>query len=162
VDLTEVVRRAAERVQRRTGRRVHIDSDGSVVHGQRQGLERAVGNLLENATKFDGDGKDPVAVRVRRGTTTVTDHGPGIAAADAARVFDRFYRADAARGLPGSGLGLAIVRDVAEGHGGMAFASAPPGGGATVGFSVDATRLVSAPDPEDLQASSRSTMVGDG
>jgi hypothetical protein len=53
---------------------------------------------------------------------------------------------------PGSGLGLAIVRDVAEGHGGTVFASTPHGGGATVGCSVDAARLVPAPDPEDLKA----------
>ena len=54
----------------------------------------------------------------------MTDRGPGIAPGDAARVFDRFYRADSARAFPGSGLGLAIVRDVAEGHGGGAFVSA--------------------------------------
>jgi two-component system sensor histidine kinase MprB len=53
---------------------------------------------------------------------TVTDRGPGIAAADLPHVFDRFFRADTARSMPGSGLGLAIVRDVAEAHGGTAFA----------------------------------------
>jgi two-component system sensor histidine kinase MprB len=57
-------------------------------------------------------------------------------------VFDRFYRADTARGLPGSGLGLAIVRDVAESHGGTVFAGTRPGGGATVGFTVDPARLL--------------------
>ena len=111
------------------------------MRGRRGALERAVGNLLENAVKFDADGTGDVVVRVRSGTTTVTDHGPGIDPADAARVFDRFYRADTARGLPGSGLGLAIVRDVAEGHGGGAFVATPPGGGTTVGFSVAGDRL---------------------
>ena len=47
-----------------------------------------------------------------------------------AEVFDRFFRADAARGRPGSGLGLAIVRQVAEGHGGTVAAEAAEGGGA--------------------------------
>jgi two-component system sensor histidine kinase MprB len=59
----------------------------------------------------------------------VRDHGPGIADADAERVFDRFYRAPAARGKPGSGLGLSIVRQVAEAHGGRALAERAAGGG---------------------------------
>lgn len=146
VALGDVAARAAARVRRRSGRRIVVDDDGSRVRGRRGALERAVANLLENATKFDAEGTQDIVVRVRAGTTTVTDQGPGIAPGDAARVFDRFYRADTARGLPGSGLGLAIVRDVAEGHGGGAFTSTPPGGGTTVGFSVAADRLLP-PDP---------------
>jgi two-component system, OmpR family, sensor histidine kinase MprB len=57
-------------------------------------------------------------VTVRDGEIVVTDEGPGIAEEDLPRVFDRFYRAASARGLPGSGLGLAIVRQAAEAHGG--------------------------------------------
>jgi two-component system sensor histidine kinase MprB len=67
---------------------------------------------------------------VRDGRLEVHDHGPGIAAEDLPRVFDRFYRSPAARGLPGSGLGLAIVRQVAETHGGAVHAANDPGGGA--------------------------------
>lgn len=160
VDLAAVARRAAERVHRRTGRRVHIDTDGSVVHGRRQALERAIGNLLENAAKFDGDGRDPIEVRVRRGATTVTDRGPGIDAVDAGRVFDRFYRADTARSLPGSGLGLAIVRDVAEGHGGSVSVSSPPEGGAAVGFTVDSAWLLPSSELDHVEASPRSITVG--
>lgn len=141
VDLAETARRAARRVYRRTGRLVQVDADDSVVRGRPQGLERAVGNLLENAAKFDAGG-DPVEVRVRRGAITVLDRGPGIAADDTRRVFDRFYRADSARGLPGSGLGLAIVHDVAEAHGGAVSAGTRPGGGAAVGFTVSPSRLL--------------------
>ncbi|MDQ0585767.1 HAMP domain-containing sensor histidine kinase [Streptomyces rishiriensis] len=153
VDLAEVARRAARRVHRRTRRLVHLDADGSVVHGRPDGLERAVGNLLENPAKFDTDDREPIGVCIRGGTVTVSDRGPGISTADAERVFDRFYRADAARGLPGSGLGLAIVRDVAEAHGGTVFARTRKDGGAEVGFSVDGSRLVQrgrrpAPGPE--------------
>ena len=57
------------------------------------------------------------------------DHGPGIAEDDLPHVFDRFYRAPAARGLPGSGLGLAIVKHVADAHGGSVVAEPAPGGG---------------------------------
>ncbi|MDT7744057.1 MAG: two-component system, OmpR family, sensor histidine kinase MprB [Actinomycetota bacterium] len=142
VALAALVARVADRVGRRSGREIAVDADDSVVRGYRASLERGVGNLLENAAKFDGDSDAPIELRVRRGTTTVRDHGPGILPADADRVFDRFYRADAARGLPGSGLGLAIVRDVAERHGGAAFVTTPSGGGACVGFGVAADRLV--------------------
>ena len=68
--------------------------------------------------------------RRERRASTVRDHGPGIADEDAERLFDRFYRAPAARGKPGSGLGLSIVRQVAETHGGRASRSAAGGGGA--------------------------------
>jgi two-component system sensor histidine kinase MprB len=96
-------------------------------------------------------------VHIRNGTITVVDRGPGIDAADAVRVFDRFYRAEGARGLPGSGLGLAIVRDVAEAHGGTVFARTRPGGGAAVGFTVDSSRrTVTAARPPTV-AGSRQT-----
>jgi two-component system, OmpR family, sensor histidine kinase MprB len=164
VQLAEVARRAAERVQRRTGRPVRIDADDSVVNGRRQALERAVGNLLENAAKFDcgtsdTDGRDPIEVHIRQGTVTVSDRGPGIASADAVRVFDRFYRADTARALPGSGLGLAIVRGVAEAHDGTVFARTRPGGGAAVGFTVDGSRLLPASYPDHVEASPGSISV---
>ncbi|MFF3500330.1 sensor histidine kinase [Streptomyces sp. NPDC003247] len=142
VDLGAVARRAARRVYRRTGRLVHIDADDRQVIGRPQALERAVGNLVENAAKFAADDGEPIEVRVERGTVTVSDRGPGITDTDRARVFDRFYRADTARALPGSGLGLAIVRDVADTHGGTAFARPRPGGGATVGFVVARSRVL--------------------
>ena len=69
-------------------------------------------------------------MRIRDGELTVRDRGPGIPEDDRAHVFDRFYRADTARGRPGSGLGLAIVRQVAEAHGGTVAAEAADGGGA--------------------------------
>lgn len=105
------------------------DVEATVVHGVPSRLDRAIANLLDNAAKFGGDG-GPVEVRVADGEVVVRDHGPGIAAADRARVFDRFYRSDAARGRPGSGLGLAIVRQVADQHGGTVAAEAAEGGGA--------------------------------
>ena len=66
---------------------------------------------------------------MRDGELTVRDHGPGIDEADLPFVFDRFYRAPSARGMPGSGLGLAIVRQVAEAHGGTVVADRADGGG---------------------------------
>ncbi|WP_078973045.1 HAMP domain-containing sensor histidine kinase [Streptomyces sp. MMG1533] len=160
VELAEVARRAARRVYRRTGRLVHIDADGSVVRGRPQGLERAVGNLLENAAKFDPEGSEPIEVRIQRGQITVSDRGPGIAGNDIAHVFDRFYRADTARSLPGSGLGLAIVRDVAETHGGTVFAGARSGGGTAIGFSVEGSRLLLGPRADSGPGSGPGTDSG--
>lgn len=161
MDLAAVAEKAGERVRRRSGREVSVSGDGSVVHGSRHGLERAVGNLIENAAKFDAAGREPIEVDIQHGTTTVTDHGPGIAPADASRVFDRFYRADASRGLPGSGLGLSIVRDVAESHGGRPVVAAAPGGGARVGFSVDISRLIPASHPEQAGPTPPAPTLGD-
>ncbi len=92
-------------------------------------LDRAIANLLDNAVKW-GPPTGPVEVGVGGGRLEVRDHGPGIAGEDLPRVFDRFYRAPAARGRPGSGLGLAIVRQVAETHGGAVHAGNDPAGGA--------------------------------
>ena len=72
------------------------------------------------------------------GELTVRDHGPGFAEDDLPHVFERFYRADSARGLPGSGLGLAIVRQAAEAHGGSVQAGNAPGGGALLRISFGA------------------------
>ncbi|MDT0573410.1 HAMP domain-containing sensor histidine kinase [Streptomyces sp. DSM 3412] len=134
VELAALARRVAQRIHRRTGRLVLLDADESVVRGRRKGLERAVGNLLENAAKFDAGGDHPIEVHIRQGRVTVSDHGPGIDAADAGRVFDRFYRADTARALPGSGLGLAIVGDVAEARGGTGLRKDTAGRGSGGGL----------------------------
>ena len=90
-------------------------------------LERAVSNLLDNAIKYSPPGA-PIEVSVRDGEVIVADHGPGVAEEDVARIFDRFYRAAAARSKPGAGLGLAIVREAAEAHGGRATVESSPKG----------------------------------
>jgi two-component system sensor histidine kinase MprB len=161
VDLAELAGSAAGRVQRRARRRIDVHTDRSVVQGRPQGLERAISNLLENAIKFDGDGAEPVQLLVRRGRVTVSDRGPGIDPADADRVFDRFYRADRARGLPGSGLGLSIVHDIARAHGGTVFAGQRPGGGAAVGFTVDPARLLPDSQPDHDAASPTTSTLED-
>ena len=100
----------------------------SLAHGVPATIERAVANLLDNAAKWSPPGGE-VEVTVRDGNVVVRDHGPGIEDEDIPHVFDRFYRARSARGLPGSGLGLAIVRQVAEAHGGAVAAERAEGGG---------------------------------
>lgn len=100
----------------------------SVVVGQAGRLDRAVSNLLDNAGKWSREGQ-VVEVRVVDHEVVVRDHGPGIEPADLPYVFDRFWRAPGARGMPGSGLGLAIVRQVADAHHATVTAELPPDGG---------------------------------
>ncbi len=109
--------------------RFRLDAEPCLVRAAPARLDRGIANLLDNAVKWGPPG-GPVEVRVRDGSVEVRDHGRGIAIEDLPRVFDRFYRSSAARGLPGSGLGLAIVRQVAETHGGAVHASNDPDGGA--------------------------------
>jgi two-component system sensor histidine kinase MprB len=109
-----------------------LDAEPCIVRASPSRLDRAIANLLDNACKWNPPFPlaGPVEVRVRDGRVEVRDHGPGFAAEDLPRVFDRFFRAPAARARPGSGLGLAIVRQMAETHGGSVQAANDPGGGA--------------------------------
>ena len=135
--LADLVDRAVDRLHRRTGRAAEVAVDATRVVGGPGALERAIGNLLENAAKFSPPGS-PISVVVDHGEVRVDDRGPGIPPDDLGRVFDRFYRAVDARGHPGSGLGLAIVRDIVERHGGTVFARNRVDGGASVGFTLPA------------------------
>jgi two-component system, OmpR family, sensor histidine kinase MprB len=128
--LDELVAAAVARAQRHAPQVTFTTAlEPSEVTGERGRLDRAVANLLDNAAKWSPAGGS-VEVTLRDGELAVRDHGPGIAPDDLPHVFDRFYRATAARGRAGSGLGLAIVRHVAELHGGTVRAEAAPGGGA--------------------------------
>jgi two-component system sensor histidine kinase MprB len=121
--------RAVERASLRApNARIETDVEPWQVRGEPAALERAVVNLLDNALKFGG-AQGLVEVRLHDGELTVRDHGPGIAPADVPYVFERFWRAPAARGLPGSGLGLAIVaRTVADAGGTITLEPAAGGG----------------------------------
>src|SRR5215208_3219806 len=121
LDLAALVTVCLARARSRAaGLRFELQADPTIVRADRARLERAVTNLLDNAAKWSPEGG--------RGELTVRDQGPGIPEADRPHVFDRFYRAAESRKLPGSGLGLAIVRQVAEMHGGAAWAAPPRSG----------------------------------
>jgi two-component system sensor histidine kinase MprB len=103
----------------------------TLVRGEPERIGRAVSNLLDNAVKWSPPGAT-VEVELAGGALAVRDHGPGFTDADLPHVFERFYRADTARGTPGSGLGLAIVKQAAEAHGGWAAAANAADGGALI------------------------------
>ncbi|MEV8595061.1 HAMP domain-containing sensor histidine kinase [Streptomyces sp. NPDC052012] len=143
LDLADIAEDVAGRARRRSGREILVRASGDTSTEGRPGLlTRALSNLVENAVKFDRDGRGPVEIAVagpaRPGPVRVEvlDRGPGIDEEDLLRVFDRFYRAPAARSLPGSGLGLSIVREVALAHGGAPYAVRREGGGTAIGFTV--------------------------
>jgi two-component system sensor histidine kinase MprB len=130
VRLDTLVADAVTRARRHAADKVFsTELEPCLVQGAPSRLDRAVTNLLDNAAKWSPAG-GRIEVSVRDGELCVRDHGPGIADADMPFVFDRFYRAPAARGQPGSGLGLAIVRQVVESHGGTVTAERANGGGA--------------------------------
>jgi two-component system sensor histidine kinase MprB len=139
VRLADLAGDVAARAARRSGREITVvdDGDGAAVNMRPQMIERAISNLVDNALKYSPD-DTPVEIAVDRGRLEVRDRGPGIAEEDQPRVFDRFYRATAARAEPGSGLGLAIVEQIVRRHHGAVWARNRTGGGAAVGFELPA------------------------
>lgn len=109
-----------------------------------QGIRKVLGNLLHNAIKFTNPGGRIEIRAAARGDNVefaVTDSGCGIAAADLARIFERFYKADRARvrgqgELRGTGLGLAIAKHTVEAHGGRIWAESVEGKGSTFYFTL--------------------------
>jgi signal transduction histidine kinase len=100
-------------------------------------LARALDNLLDNARKYGGGPRSPIRVDARQengeAVIAVSDAGAGIPAGELERIFDPFYRGNAARAREtGFGLGLALARRIVEAHGGSIRASNEPGGGARI------------------------------
>src|SRR3984893_14987787 len=92
---------------------------------------------MDNAAKWSPSG-ETVGIRLRQLDAThaelvVSDHGPGIPAAERALVFERFFRSTSARAMAGSGLGLAIVKQVVLNHGGALRAEETVPGGEAPG-----------------------------
>lgn len=133
VDLTGVATAVAERFATRAGHHIAVTGRGDHVTGRPHQLERAISNLVDNATKWSPSDQ-PIEIAVDGRTVTVIDRGPGIPEADLPHVFERFHRAVESRSAPGSGLGLAIVEHIVVSHGGSVFARNRAGGGAEVGF----------------------------
>ena len=136
VSLEDVVLAARDSLSDSSGEvRVAVDPDVPAVRADAAHLERAFANLLENALRYSGG--LPVSVHIRRtgsrAVVRVVDQGPGIAAADRARIFEPFYRGPVARDEPwgGSGLGLAIAKGFVEANGGTISVESLPGQGSS-------------------------------
>ncbi len=124
-----------------------VDGPATLVHADHDRIRQVLFNLLDNAIRFSPPGA-PVRVTVTSApdgvTVSVQDNGPGIPAADQARVFERFYRADKSRardlrGAAGAGLGLAIAQALIQAHGGQIALDSREGQGTTVRFTLPAS-----------------------
>lgn len=138
--LTPVVREAMERLEAEAARRgvtLHFEpSPALAVPVAADLLALVVGNLLDNAVKFSPRGGRVQIRAFAEGTEAclaVADSGPGIAADEVPRLFERFYRGDASRSpdTPGAGLGLAIAHAIVRAHSGRITVASRPGAGAT-------------------------------
>ena len=139
VELADVVTAAINRIRiRAPGLGFTSELAPVTVTGRPGELERMVVNVLDNAAKWSPPGGTVRTTLTAGGTLTVADTGPGIAAGDLPHVFDRFYRAAAARSMPGSGLGLAIVAQTAAQHGGTVEAGPNEPQGTTVTINLPA------------------------
>ncbi len=161
VVLARLAEAAAERLRlfaERAGVRIVVDADPVTpsVRGEEQRIGQVLVNLVHNAVKFSSDGGE-VAIRVRPAgdgaRVEVIDHGIGIARADRARVFERFYKADRARVRGGgTGLGLAISRHIVAAHGGTIGVESEEGRGSTFWFVLPARPPVTASSGSDAKA----------
>jgi two-component system, OmpR family, sensor histidine kinase MprB len=127
----QAVRRLRQRVPHAV---IDTELHPCLVHVEPAAVEHAVSNLVDNAIKWTPP-EAAVRVAVENGQVSVTDHGPGITDQDLPHIFERFYRAPAARGMPGAGLGLAIVGGIAHANNGtVAVQTGPHGSTFTLAF----------------------------
>ena len=136
VDLRSLVREAYELylpTAEEKGLSLTLEAQAAVeVLGSAHRFRRILANLLDNAIKYTPPaGGVAIEAQVQGGwaRVAVRDSGPGIAAEDLPKIFDRFYRADQSRATPGSGLGLSLARALARAMGGDLTAESTPGGG---------------------------------
>ncbi|WP_369046509.1 sensor histidine kinase [Sinomonas sp. P10A9] len=165
VDINDVVADAVDRsrlvaeaknIEVRVGGRIDVP-----VFGDPDLLTNAFRNLIDNAIRYSPENtKVGIGLRHKDGlvSVSVTDQGEGMTPEDQERVFERFYRVDAARSRQtgGTGLGLSIVKHVVENHGGEVTLWSQPGKGST--FTVRLPDMEQ--DPEDHRAAPRSPEQG--
>ena len=144
LDIAAFIERVAERLQPQADRAelalsVEVAPGLKPVPADADRLEQVLVNLIHNAVKFTpAGGKITVAAVPSRGGVeiSVRDTGAGISPDDLPRIFERFYKADKARGGGGTGLGLAIAKHIVQAHGGDIRAESAPGRGSTFYFTL--------------------------
>jgi signal transduction histidine kinase len=148
IDAGALVLDVAARFLRQTGgKKVSLETeipDGLPhVTADPEALSRAVLNLLDNAAKYSGDGPR-IVLRARAGEDgiclEVEDRGIGISPADQKRVFEKFFRSEAAAAstVRGSGIGLTLVEHIVRAHGGRVALESEPGRGTRVAIRLPA------------------------
>jgi two-component system, OmpR family, phosphate regulon sensor histidine kinase PhoR len=146
VQLGEVIERCTETSLLKASRKrivleVDVPPALPAVHGDASLLRDVVQNLLDNAIQYTPEGgrvRISATAGPREAVVTVDDTGIGIPLADQERIFERFYRVDAARSREagGTGLGLSIAKHIVEAHGGRLWVESEVGHGSKFSFSV--------------------------
>jgi signal transduction histidine kinase len=141
IDVVEVTQEAIASVTAVRGGTVRLthDADDVVVRAETWALQEAIGNLIDNALVYGGGTPVDVTIAIADGAIVlrVHDGGPGIGDADRVRLFQHFFRGEAAEGTRGSGLGLAIVARAAVRLGGdVVLEDAGHPGGATFRLTI--------------------------
>jgi len=146
VSVAELIESCLETAQHRAAEkdiRVYVSQSNELpdIAGDRRRLAEVLQNLLDNATQYTlPGGRITLSADVRDADVvfTVSDTGIGIPKADQSRIFERFYRVDAARSREagGTGLGLAIAKHLVEVHGGRIWVESEIGQGSQFNFSV--------------------------
>ncbi|WP_211878977.1 sensor histidine kinase [Pseudarthrobacter albicanus] len=140
VDINAVVAEAVDRSQLPAeSKNIHLvvgRQADAMVYGDQDLLVTALRNLIDNAIRYSPENtRVGIGIRSKAGlvSVSVTDQGEGVSAEDQERVFERFYRVDAARSrhTGGTGLGLSIVKHVISNHGGEVTLWSQPGQGST-------------------------------
>lgn len=180
VDLGRIATESTERLRPFAERQgvslvVNVDPDLPPVRGEAARLAQVFANLIHNAVKFSPSGREvrvgvrrepvesPAAARPRSAGPAklvgwVSDDGPGVAASDQARIFERFYKADRTRTSGGgTGLGLAIARHIVEGHGGVIRVESEEGRGATFEFTIPISDAPAERRPAERRPGERAT-----
>jgi heavy metal sensor kinase len=140
-DGIEAAARALEPLAAAKRLRLAVNGGSYEAQADPQRLHQALTNFIENAIKFSQPGGAVNVTAWERGAevgVTVADEGPGIPPDAREHIFDRFFRADAARGRDagGSGLGLAICREVANAHGGRVWVESEEGKGSAFSLAL--------------------------
>ena len=146
VDIAEQIERCLETTSLKAGRKqialeAQIPSTLPLVRGDAGLLREVLQNLLDNAVQYTPQGgriQVLLTVGARDVVITIADTGIGIPLADQERIFERFYRVDAARSREagGTGLGLSIAKHIVEAHGGRLWVESEVGSGSRFSFSV--------------------------
>jgi two-component system sensor histidine kinase CpxA len=143
IDLRELLQNVLAREAPENG--IQLDIGDIKLHSLRNALDRGIGNVVRNSVRYAKDIEITAKAEKDLVTIEIADRGPGVTEEAISRLFEPFYRPEAARGrnTGGSGLGLAITKRCIEACGGKVIARNRPGGGLEVQITLQIGKVSS-------------------